>query len=142
MYLRSNNTRERVKRRHVLAGEGARIAGGGPCFVLDTSDNLIIERRAQLAFIVCRSVRRYLPDVIEMRKQAVVSLAPVGVPGMQKLRPLSAEIPELSEVLYFKSGVGQNVALHALSTASNSAFLICLFGLSNFKFFFFTNHQE
>ena len=46
----------------------------------------------------------------------------------------SAEIPELLKViLFFKPGVGQNIALHVLSTAGNSAFLIYTF----FFFFFF-----
>ena len=40
---------------------------------------------------------------------------------------LSVNNPELSRVpsfSYFKSGVGQNIALHAIPTARNFAFLI------------------
>ena len=48
----------------------------------------------------------------------------------------SAEIPELSRVLSFKLGVGQNVAFHALPTARNCAFLIFAFSFhSTFLFF-------
>ena len=36
----------------------------------------------------------------------------------------SADLPQLSQVVSFKPGVGQNIALHALSTVMNSAFLI------------------
>ena len=42
---------------------------------------------------------------------------------VQISKVLSAENPELSKVLWFKPGVGQNIALHALTSVRNSVFL-------------------
>ena len=46
------------------------------------------------------------------------------MPQTQKLQSRSAENPELSNVLTFKPGVGQNIALHASHAARDAAFLV------------------
>ena len=47
----------------------------------------------------------------------------------KKIRALSSENTQLSTVLSFKPGVGQNIALHALPAARNFAFLVSAFSV-------------
>ena len=63
----------------------------------------------------------------------ILSLKPGGDENIIGLVP-STKNSELWKVLSLKPGVGQNIALHALPTARNSAFMVHLILLLWFSF--------